>query len=253
MQRRIGLAQALINDPDLLILDEPTTGLDPLGTRQIKNLISDELRRRGKTVILCSHLLGDVEDVCDRVCILYGGRRRALGDIHELLSRNELTQITTEKLTPETVERIRQVVKRLEGKDLVSVTAPSDKLESFFLRIVREAQHARLETSGVSEGTGVAAFLRGEQADHRGQALIEDLVTAAADKVPSPDAVETPAEAPSPAEAAVIQQLVEAPAATGQAEAAEEGGASQAEAPEADRSVIESLLQPGPKEDDRGA
>ncbi|MHC4284163.1 MAG: ABC transporter ATP-binding protein, partial [Planctomycetota bacterium] len=65
MARRIGLAQALINDPELLILDEPTTGLDPIGTRQIKDLIL-ELAKRGKTILLCSHLLADVEDVCDR-------------------------------------------------------------------------------------------------------------------------------------------------------------------------------------------
>jgi ABC-2 type transport system ATP-binding protein len=72
MARRIGLAQALINDPELLILDEPTTGLDPIGTRQIKDLII-ELAKRGKTILLCSHLLADVEDVCTRIAILYGG------------------------------------------------------------------------------------------------------------------------------------------------------------------------------------
>ena len=71
-QRRIGLAQALINDPELLILDEPTTGLDPIGTRQIKDLLI-QLAKRGKTILLCSHLLADVEDVCDRIAILYGG------------------------------------------------------------------------------------------------------------------------------------------------------------------------------------
>ncbi len=73
MQRRIGLAQALINDPDLIILDEPTAGLDPIGCREVKDLII-ALARRGKTVILSSHLLADVEDVCDRALILYGGR-----------------------------------------------------------------------------------------------------------------------------------------------------------------------------------
>src|SRR6185295_12518039 len=92
MQRRIGLAQALINDPDLLILDEPTTGLDPLGTRQIKDLILN-LKQRGKTVLLCSHLLADVEDVCDRVTILYGGKIRALGTIDELLRVSDSTSI----------------------------------------------------------------------------------------------------------------------------------------------------------------
>jgi ABC-2 type transport system ATP-binding protein len=70
MQRRIGIAQALINDPDFLILDEPTTGLDPIGTRQVKDLIL-ELGRRGKTVLLSSHLLADVEDVVDHMVILY--------------------------------------------------------------------------------------------------------------------------------------------------------------------------------------
>ena len=73
MARRLGIAQALINDPELLILDEPTSGLDPIGTRQVKDLLVD-LRRRGKTVLLSSHLLADVEDVCDRMVILYGGK-----------------------------------------------------------------------------------------------------------------------------------------------------------------------------------
>ena len=72
MARRIGLAQALINDPDLLILDEPTSGMDPMGTRQMKDLFV-ELVRRGKTILLCSHLLADVEDVCDRIGILWTG------------------------------------------------------------------------------------------------------------------------------------------------------------------------------------
>ena len=80
MQRRIGLAQALINDPDLVILDEPTAGLDPIGCREVKDLIL-ALARRGKTVILSSHLLSDVEDVCDRVVIYYGGKIQADGHV----------------------------------------------------------------------------------------------------------------------------------------------------------------------------
>ena len=80
MQRRIGLAQALINDPDLVILDEPTSGLDPIGCREVKDLIL-ALARRGKTVILSSHLLADVEDVCDRVVIYYGGKVQAMGSV----------------------------------------------------------------------------------------------------------------------------------------------------------------------------
>src|SRR5437899_8650512 len=79
MRQRIGLAQALINDPDLVILDEPTSGLDPLGTRWMKNLII-ELRNQGKTVIMCSHRLEDVQDVCDRIAILNEGELQSYGE-----------------------------------------------------------------------------------------------------------------------------------------------------------------------------
>ena len=85
MSRRIGLAQAMINDPSLLILDEPTSGLDPLGCREVRDLIH-MLKKRGKTVIVTSHLLSDIEDVCDRVIILYGGQIRAQGTLNELLT-----------------------------------------------------------------------------------------------------------------------------------------------------------------------
>src|SRR5947209_9517293 len=80
MRQRIGLAQALINDPDLVILDEPTSGLDPIGTRWMKNLIL-ELRNQGKTVIMCSHRLEDVQDVCDRIAILAEGELQAYGEV----------------------------------------------------------------------------------------------------------------------------------------------------------------------------
>ncbi|TFG77108.1 MAG: ABC transporter ATP-binding protein, partial [Chrysiogenales bacterium] len=142
MQRRIGLAQALINDPDLLILDEPTSGLDPLGTRLFKDLIVD-LGRRGKTVILCSHLLSDVEDVCDRVTILYGGRKRAEGDVSELLSQQERTQIVVERLSESTLTAVRDVIAQRESKEILDVTHPREKLEDLFLRIVAEAQAQR--------------------------------------------------------------------------------------------------------------
>src|SRR5207237_9882176 len=120
MARRIGLAQALINDPDLLILDEPTSGLDPIGSRQIKDVIS-ELAKRGKTVLLCSHLLADVEDVCDRVAIMYGGRLRALGSVQSLLARQELTQIRAERLDERAIARIRDIIERESGRRVISV------------------------------------------------------------------------------------------------------------------------------------
>src|SRR5436190_12371885 len=102
MQRRIGLAQALINDPDLVILDEPTSGLDPIGCREVKDLII-ALARRGKTVILSSHLLADVEDVCDRVVIYYGGRVQAMGSLRYLLARPDSIRITTPAMPRQTL------------------------------------------------------------------------------------------------------------------------------------------------------
>src|SRR5690349_2935025 len=84
MARRIGLAQALINNPDLILLDEPTTGLDPIGTREMKDLIVS-LKKQGKTVLLCSHLLADVQDVCDRITILFRGKMQTLGQVRDLL------------------------------------------------------------------------------------------------------------------------------------------------------------------------
>src|SRR5437868_2142789 len=84
MRQRIGLAQALINDPELVILDEPTSGLDPLGTRWMKDLIID-LRDKGKTVLMCSHRLEDVQDICDRIAILNEGELQELGTVRGLL------------------------------------------------------------------------------------------------------------------------------------------------------------------------
>src|SRR5919109_4405425 len=84
MRQRIGLAQALINDPELIILDEPTSGLDPLGTRWMKDLIID-LRKKGKTILMCSHRLDDVQDVCDRIAILYNGDLQTLGKVTTLV------------------------------------------------------------------------------------------------------------------------------------------------------------------------
>src|SRR5262249_30017001 len=84
MRQRIGLAQALINDPEFVILDEPTSGLDPLGTRWMKDLILG-LRDKGKTVLMCSHRLEDVQDICDRIAILYEGEMQVLGKVSELL------------------------------------------------------------------------------------------------------------------------------------------------------------------------
>ncbi len=203
MARRIGLAQALINDPELLILDEPTTGLDPIGTREIKDLIL-MLRRKGKTILLCSHLLADVEDVCQRVIVLYGGKRQAMGDIHELLQQQNLTQITTERLEYDTISRIQQIIEQEAKKSVVRIDTPSDRLESFFLRIVRQAQEAQHETSGAATSGRMAEFLA---AGDDGSEVIESLL--AASQTAKPAQTEPVEEAaPEPAAAEVIGELL---------------------------------------------
>jgi len=238
MARRIGLAQALINDPALLILDEPTTGLDPIGTREIKDLILFLNREKRKTILLCSHLLADVEDVCQRVTVLYGGRRQAMGDIRELLSQRDLTQITTERLQPSTIEEIRRLIERAEGKSVLSVTAPSDKLESFFLRIVREAREARLRTSGAASGGQIADFLASGGAE--GEALIASLVTASARPAPAEAAPEAPPEPSGPARE-VIEELVAG--ARGPAGGIPPEEPVPPQAAEADTGVIDDLVR----------
>ncbi|MFK7884238.1 MAG: ABC transporter ATP-binding protein [Phycisphaerales bacterium] len=160
MQRRIGIAQALINDPDLLILDEPTTGLDPIGTRQVKDLIL-ELGRRGKSIILSSHLLADVEDVVDRMVILYGGKIRGEGTCEDLLASHDRTTIETDELDEATIAEIDEVIRRRTGgeKSIRKVAASRQKLEELFLGIVEQARAERTSTSGATEGGSTAAFL----------------------------------------------------------------------------------------------
>lgn len=163
MQRRIGLAQALINDPDLIILDEPTSGLDPIGCREIKDLIL-ALARRGKTIILSSHLLADVEDVCDRVVIYYGGKIQAIGTLKELLSERDTLRITSPTLSREATEKVLQIIRQDIGQGEVRVDNPTQNLESYFLDVVKRAREASAETSGATSGHRVAAYLRGDDA-----------------------------------------------------------------------------------------
>src|SRR3954467_13482380 len=160
MQRRIGLAQALINDPDLVILDEPTAGLDPIGCREVKDLIL-ALARRGKTVILSSHLLSDVEDVCDRVVIYYGGKIQAMGTLKELLARPDSVRITMPPLPRETMQRILEMIRHDVAEDKVQIDTPTQNLENYFLNVVNKARAAEAETSGATSGNKVAAYLRG--------------------------------------------------------------------------------------------
>ena len=137
MARRLGLAQALINDPDLVILDEPTSGLDPIGTSEVKELIID-LKQRGKTVLLCSHLLADVEDVCDRLAILHNGVLKAYGEVDNLLASQEETLVTMHSGNAEALAAVEAAA----GDALIQVAHPRERLESYFRRIVAQESQA---------------------------------------------------------------------------------------------------------------
>ena len=181
MQRRIGLAQALINDPDLVILDEPTSGLDPIGCREVKDLIL-ALAQRGKTVILSSHLLADVEDVCDRVVIYYGGKIQAMGTLQELLATPDQLRITVPLLSRKTMERVLELVRQDVAADKIRVDTPTQNLESYFLGVVQKARQTEAETSGATSGNKVAAYLRGDADAPAAQAdrILERLTAPAA-------------------------------------------------------------------------
>jgi ABC-2 type transport system ATP-binding protein len=186
MQRRIGLAQALINDPDLIILDEPTSGLDPIGCREVKDLIL-ALARRGKTVILSSHLLSDVEDVCDRVVIYYGGKIQAMGTLKDLLATPDAIRITTPALPRETMERVLEIIRKDVAGAKVEIDTPTQNLESYFLDVVQKARRAASETSGATSGARVAAYLRaGDDGRPPAEKILERLaLPQSAQSVPS--------------------------------------------------------------------
>src|SRR2546426_1450715 len=190
MQRRIGLAQALINDPDLIILDEPTSGLDPIGCREVKDLIL-ALARRGKTVILSSHLLADVEDVCDRVVIYYSGRIHAMGTLKELVARADSIRITAPVLRRETMQRVLDTIRHDVSEDRVRIDTPTQNLESYFLSVVEKARESEAQTSGATSGHRVAAYLRGDaEATSRTDKVLERLtqpIPAAEPKVTTPE------------------------------------------------------------------
>ena len=197
MQRRIGLAQALINDPDLIILDEPTSGLDPIGCREVKDLILT-LARRGKTVILSSHLLADVEDVCDRVVIYYAGKIQAMGALRDLLAKPDAMRISTPVLSRETTESILALIRRDVDENRVRIDTPTQNLENYFLEIVRQAREQTPAVSDAAAGR-VAAYLRGEaeaEARPQGEKILERLTqtTGPPKAEPTPESAKRPAE-----------------------------------------------------------
>jgi len=254
MQRRIGIAQALINDPDLLILDEPTTGLDPIGTRQIKDLIL-ELGRRGKTVLLSSHLLADVEDCVDRLIILYGGTKRAEGTCDELLVSQSRTSIEADTLDEATVAEIDRIIRqRSHGSNAITkVTKPRQSLEALFVDIVEKAR-AEISTSGAMSGGETASFLKADEP--QGDQLISMLTSTQAAE-PAVAAEPIAPAAPTGPDTSVIGSLtaseVAQPAAAAPAPApspAASPAAKPAPKQDIDTSLIGDLLG-GPTGDDK--
>jgi ABC-2 type transport system ATP-binding protein len=136
MLQRIGLAQAMIHDPQLLLLDEPTAGVDPIGSRAIRDIIL-QLKKMGKTVLLSSHLLAQVQDVCDRICVLNLGKMILEGNVGDLIRDQKRTNITVENLSADARRQVEQAI-QAGGAQLVAVDHPETTLEDLFLATVRQ-------------------------------------------------------------------------------------------------------------------
>jgi ABC-2 type transport system ATP-binding protein len=131
MLQRIGLAQALIQEPKLVVLDEPTAGVDPAGSREIRDLILD-LKKRGITVLLSSHLLAQVQEICDRVGILANGVLVREGRVEDLLAIENQTELILENATPEVLAQISALLDKSDTR-LVKQRQPQTTLEGLFL------------------------------------------------------------------------------------------------------------------------
>ena len=195
-----------------------------------------ELKRRGKTILLSSHLLSDVEDVCDRMTILYGGKIHAEGTADELLVDTDRTIIRIPRIrNDDTISKIEQILQQEEGTSIESVEQPRQNLESFFIEIVDRARQAKIETSGVKGGT-TAPFLKG---DEEGDVLIDKLIDHA---VPSEIASVEPTNKQSQhqdEEKEVLKTLMKADEVE---EKAKEASTKQEVSERTDATVIDSLL-----------
>lgn len=149
MLQRIGLAQALIHDPELLFLDEPTAGVDPIGSREIRDLIV-RLRDMGKTVVFSSHLLEQVQEVADRVAIMSLGKKMVEGSLDDLLTVQDRTQFIAQDLSPAAQEEVRKLIEQRGGRN-VSVSSPKLSLEQLFLKTVEYERAA--QKPGVAKPT----------------------------------------------------------------------------------------------------
>lgn len=132
MLQRIGLAQAVIHHPRLVVLDEPTAGVDPAGSRKIRDLIMD-LKARGISVILSSHLLEQVQEVCDRVGIIFRGEMVREGRLSDILAIEDQNELVLQGAGPELLERLRQIIAADPAARLLSLGRPRTTLERLFL------------------------------------------------------------------------------------------------------------------------
>jgi ABC-2 type transport system ATP-binding protein len=152
MLQRVGLAQALVHDPRLLILDEPTAGVDPVGAAAISELIL-KLRAEGKTVLITSHLLGQIEDICDRVAILDRGKLILEGAVHDLIGRTDRQALIVESLPPSMLEELRRWL-AARNRTLESIETPRARLDRIFLERVGKPATADVSRAGSMPGTG---------------------------------------------------------------------------------------------------
>jgi ABC-2 type transport system ATP-binding protein len=137
MLQRIGLAQALVQEPRLLVLDEPTAGVDPAGSRQIRDLIL-RMKERGITVLLCSHLLSQVQEICDRIGIMHRGELMREGALNELIAIENQTELVLENATPELMQKLRDTITG-SGARVVGEQKPQQNLERYFLDVTSKS------------------------------------------------------------------------------------------------------------------
>lgn len=136
MLQRIGIAQALIHKPRLVILDEPTAGVDPVGSREIRDMIV-RLRDEGITIFLCSHLLEQVQEVCDQVGIIFEGKMVKQGPLEELIAIENQTEIVIEDASSEMIEQLKNLIKKQGDGSLLRVGKPNTTLERMFIDIAK--------------------------------------------------------------------------------------------------------------------
>lgn len=146
MLQRIGLAQALIHDPRLVILDEPTAGVDPLGSRMIRDLIVN-MKQRGVTVFLCSHLLEQVQEICDHVGIIFKGKLVKEGKLADLISIEDQTEVLIKNASPETLAQIRDIIDSNQESEFIRMGKPRTTLERLFLDEARRSDNSSPEAT----------------------------------------------------------------------------------------------------------